>query len=106
MIAIGKDPKDSADTLRTNGMIAAIVGLLLGGILLLLGLRRRPCAAGRAIGCPGVRRLPARRRADAGTAGAAPPMAPVAPAWPPAPPVAPPPAPPPGPANWPAPPSA
>jgi hypothetical protein len=40
-ISIGKNPKDSADSLRTTGLIALIAGVVVGGALLFLGLRRR-----------------------------------------------------------------
>lgn len=40
-IAIGKNPKDSADTLKGLGSLALLAGVLVGGIMLVLGLRRR-----------------------------------------------------------------
>ena len=39
-IAVGKDPKATADTLKTNGLIAIVAGLVVGGVVLALGLRR------------------------------------------------------------------
>jgi hypothetical protein len=40
-IAIGKNPKDSADTLKGLGALAFLAGVVVGGIMLVLGLRRR-----------------------------------------------------------------
>jgi hypothetical protein len=45
-IAIGKDPKVDESKLKTGGGAAALAGLVLGGLLLLLGLRRGKPAAG------------------------------------------------------------
>ena len=39
-IAIGKNPKDKADSLRTKGLAVIAAGVVLGGVLLFLGLRR------------------------------------------------------------------
>lgn len=102
VIAIGKDPKDSANTLRTNGLIAAIAGLVLGGLLLVLGLRRKGSPP-----APPAPPAPSYGYPPAGMTMQPPPAAapPTAPVWPPAPPVQPPPAPAPGPASWPAPPN-
>jgi len=44
-ISIGNDPNDAADSLTTMALIAVGVGVLAGGALILLGLRRRPTAA-------------------------------------------------------------
>jgi hypothetical protein len=108
-VAVGRTPKDDAASLRTTGIIVLAAGVLLGGLLLLLGLRRRGPAA------PGSPGSPA---AAAAPVGAAAPWSPAPPAAAPHPPVtAPPPtmpmppvAPPPPPAppaggGWPAPPS-
>lgn len=46
-IAIGKDPKSTADSSRTNGMLVLAAGLVLGIVLLFLGLRR-----GSGVGAP------------------------------------------------------
>ncbi|MBI5090590.1 MAG: hypothetical protein HZB15_17490, partial [Actinobacteria bacterium] len=40
-IAIGKNPKDDADSLKSSGIGALALGIELGGVMLLLGLRRR-----------------------------------------------------------------
>jgi hypothetical protein len=46
-IAVGRDPKSDADSLRTVALIVAIAGLVLGLVLIILGLRRKtvPAAA-------------------------------------------------------------
>lgn len=44
-IAVGKDPKAGADTLRTIGIVLGAVLLVAGIVVLVLGLRRRPAAA-------------------------------------------------------------
>lgn len=99
VISVGKNPKDTADSLKTNGMIAIAAGVVLGGLLLVLGLRRKPAAAapGAAPGGGGMGAQPY----------AAPPQAPVA-TYPPASPGYAPPTqqlPPTGGPQWPAPPS-
>jgi len=38
-IAVGRNPKDYADTLKTIAIIVAAVGVVLGGLLILLGTR-------------------------------------------------------------------
>ncbi|MGD9999241.1 MAG: hypothetical protein AB7L17_03580 [Ilumatobacteraceae bacterium] len=107
-IAIGKNPKKDADSLRTSGIGALAAGIVIGGLMLILGLRRRrppaaPLAPTSPYGVPPTAYAPA-------------PQAPVAPppptvAWPPAqpapprPPTGQPPSPPPGPPSWPAPPT-
>lgn len=39
-ISVGKDPRAVADSLKTNGIVAIVAGLVLGGLVLALGLRR------------------------------------------------------------------
>ncbi len=114
-VAVGRTPKDDAASLRTTGIIVLVAGLLVGGVLLALGLRRRS-PVGPGPSAPG----PAAPPTGGGGAGAsqpapptyqppaaAPPpptmpMPPMPPVAPPAPPASPNP-PPPG--GWPAPPS-
>lgn len=45
-VAIGRDPKGDADTAATIGVVVAGAGLLVGIVLIVLGLRRRPIAPG------------------------------------------------------------
>ncbi|WP_040494848.1 hypothetical protein [Ilumatobacter nonamiensis] len=49
-VAIGRDPSDGVTTLRAGGVIAALVGLLVGVVLIVLGLRRRAPASSAATG--------------------------------------------------------
>lgn len=44
VIAVGRDPDDGVGTLRAGSIIAALVGLIGGGMLLVIGARRRPAA--------------------------------------------------------------
>jgi hypothetical protein len=107
-IAVGKNPKDGADSLKTNGIIALIVGVVLGGLLLLLGLRKRSPAPPAPVPPSTPYGGPAQQTwAPMPPAAPAPPFSPAPPVtWPPAaPPAAPPVVPPPGPHNWPAPPT-
>ena len=45
-IAVGRNPKQDADTLKTVAIIVAAVGLVVGGLLIILGMRRRPITSG------------------------------------------------------------
>ncbi|MFN8022938.1 MAG: hypothetical protein U0Q03_15540 [Acidimicrobiales bacterium] len=42
VVAVGHDPKGDAASLKTMGIAAIVAGLVLGGLLLVLGLRRKP----------------------------------------------------------------
>jgi len=44
-IAVGRNPKEDADSLKTTAIIVAAAGLVLGLLFILLGLRRRPAPA-------------------------------------------------------------
>jgi len=52
-VAVGRNPKESAATLRTSGIGALALGVVIGGLVLVLGLRRRPIR-GAPIAGPGV----------------------------------------------------
>lgn len=128
-IAIGRNPKDTAGSMKSMAILALALGVVLGGLCLVLGMRRRPA--------PGVGAPPNTQMAGplpmggpvAGPTGAGPnpsqppayqppqpappyqpPAAPQLPPMPPAPPMPPkppaPPAPPAGGPSWPAPPGA
>lgn len=112
VVAVGKDPQDVASSLKTNAIIAIVAGLVLGGLLLVLGLRRgspppaNPMLAGAA---PGYGAAPMTGYAPTPPTAGYPPVQqptvqqPAAPGWPPASPA--PPAPPAGGPQWPAPPN-
>jgi hypothetical protein len=111
-IAIGKNPKQDADSLRTSGIGALAAGIVIGGVMLLLGMRRRkpptaPPAPATPYGVPPSAYVPASPAPAAPPPTVSWPPAQPAPPRPPAapPPTGQPPAPPPGPPNWPAPPS-
>jgi hypothetical protein len=59
-IAIGKDPNGAGDPMRNAGVIVLVVGVALGLVLLLLGLRRTPVAApmAPAVAAPGAGWVP------------------------------------------------
>ena len=44
-IAVGRNPKEGADSMKTTAFIVGGAGLILGLLFLLLGMRRRPAAA-------------------------------------------------------------
>ncbi len=44
-IAVGRNPKEDADSLKSIGVIVAAAGLVVGLALILLGLRRKPAPA-------------------------------------------------------------
>lgn len=44
-IAVGRDPKADADSLKNTAIIVAAAGLVLGLLVVLLGMRRKPAAA-------------------------------------------------------------
>ena len=44
-VAVGRNPKDAAGEMKTMGIGAFALGVLIGGLCLVLGLRRRPAAA-------------------------------------------------------------
>jgi hypothetical protein len=105
-VAIGKNPKKSADSLRTNGLVAFVAGVVLGGAMLILGLRRRTPRVPPAVPYAGMPPSQSSQYGAAPGAYAAGPAGPAPPAvgWPPAP-APPPPGPPMGPTSWPAPPT-
>jgi hypothetical protein len=88
-IAIGRDPKSDADSARALAIALIAVGVVAGAVLIVLGLRRKPAAAGPALPSASTASMPA------------PPFAPAPPpsgpayGTPPGPPVQPPPPPPP-----------
>ncbi len=49
-IAVGRDPNDGVDTLRRGALAIAVVGSLVGGVLLVLGARRGHASAATAPG--------------------------------------------------------
>jgi hypothetical protein len=113
-IAIGKNPKQDASSLRTGGLVALIAGVVLGGLMLALGLRKRnpptaPPAPAGTVAPYGVPPATYTQPAQPAAPPAGwPPANPTPPHVPPsAPPAGPsqPPSPPMGPPNWPAPPS-
>jgi predicted nucleic acid-binding Zn-ribbon protein len=55
VIAVGKDPKATADSLTTNGIIAIVAGIVIGGLLLALGMRRgKPATPASPMYAPGA----------------------------------------------------
>lgn len=50
-IAVGRNPKEDADSLKTTGIIVGAAGLVVGLLMILLGMRRKPAPA--APGAPG-----------------------------------------------------
>jgi hypothetical protein len=53
-IAIGKDPRGDSEALRTKGLMVIVAGVVLGGLLLVLGLRRGAAAPQPPAASPGA----------------------------------------------------
>jgi hypothetical protein len=53
-IAIGKDPRGDSEALRTKGLLVIIAGVVLGGLLLVLGLRRGAAGPQAPVAAPGA----------------------------------------------------
>ncbi len=92
-IAIGRNPQATAASMKTMAIVALVVGVVLGGLCIVFGMRRRPAAGADLPPGPG-----------SGSANPAPVYQAPLTAAPPMPPA--PPAPPAGGASWPAPPGA
>ena len=45
-VAVGRNPKDTAASMKTMGIGALALGVLIGGLCLVLGMRRKPAPAG------------------------------------------------------------
>ena len=45
-VAVGRNPKDTAGSMKTMGIGALALGVLIGGLCLVLGMRRKPAASG------------------------------------------------------------
>jgi len=43
-VAVGRNPKEAAATLRTSGIGAMALGVVIGGLLIIVGLRRKPAS--------------------------------------------------------------
>jgi len=98
-IAVGRNPKDDADTMKTIALAAVIAGVVLGGLFIVLGMRRRPVAPAAGSWNPNTGGNLAGYQPVSSPPPVAPPTAPPQPAWQPAPPpqqTPPPPPPPPG----------
>jgi len=101
-IAVGRNPKDDADSMKTIAIAALIAGVVLGLLFIILGMRRKPAAPAAGAWNPAGGGNLAGYQPVSGPPPVAPPTAPPQPAWqpvpppqaPPAPPVPPPPAPP------------
>jgi hypothetical protein len=52
-IAVGRNPKDDFDSMQAIAIGAAIAGLVIGGLLIILGLRRKAAPAGPSSLAPG-----------------------------------------------------
>ena len=100
-IAVGRNPKDDADSLKTIAIAAVIAGVVLGLLFIGLGMRRKPAAPATGAWNPaGGGNIPG-YQPPSGPPPVAPPTAPSQPAWQPVPP---PPQQPPSPAQVPPPP--
>ena len=52
-ISVGRNPKDDFDSMQTIAIIAAAAGLVIGGLLIILGMRRKAAPTGPAPFTPG-----------------------------------------------------